>query len=152
MEILLAVVVAALLALTGSIVMVGRVALRPIEPRPPDPEPMWNADQVAELARQAAENSGRIDALTTAVSEGIAGYKRHETRVQKTIASARRLVAENGLEHAALEAEVEELSDGDDREPEPEPQIELLRAEPEVRRTGMPGVSPEELERIRGII
>ena len=51
----------------------------------------------------------RMDNLALAVEEGIRRVDRAENRIQKTVTSARRLVRENGLEHAGIEAEFAEL-------------------------------------------
>lgn len=54
-----------------------------------------------------------LERLKIAISEGIARVDRHEKRVQKTVTSARRLVRDNGLEHAGIEAEHAELQSTD---------------------------------------
>jgi len=87
--------------------------------------------------------------LTIALDEGIKGYKRAENRIQKTVVSARRLIRENGLEHAGIEAEYEELRERDG-EASPEPELPpLLAPVEEHQETGIPGVSQAELEAIR---
>jgi len=87
-----------------------------------------------------------VKRLTIALDEGIAGYRRSEKRIQKTVTSSRRLLRENGLEHAGLEAEAQELRDRDD-----EP-IEPLPAMPEqvetTRKVRFPGASQDFLRRI----
>jgi len=89
-----------------------------------------------------------IDKLTIGVSEGIAGYQRHEKRIQKTVTSAKRLLAENGLEHAALDAENDELPERNAPSSEEEP-LQLVPEDLEpARPTGVPGVGREELDRI----
>ena len=148
MEILLAVAIAALLGLTASIVWTGRAFLLRIDSKKPDAEPVGPRVAILELAAEVDKNRDLIEGLTLAVSEGIAGYKRHETRVQKTIASARRLVAANGLEHAALDAEADEIRNRDEKPSEDE-QLQLMPAPVDDRRTGIPGVSAADLDRIR---
>jgi len=64
-----------------------------------------------------------LDRLTLAVSEGIARTDRSEKRIQKTVTSARRLVRENGLEHAGIEAEFAELQPPDAEGSEPLPAL-----------------------------
>jgi len=117
MEILLALAALALLAgLTASNVALARgVARSQIAPvvtveNPADDRELWVL--VANLGT-------RMDGLTVAVSEGIAGYRRHEKRIQKTVSSARRLVREAGLEHAGIEAEYSELRPRDAEAIEP---------------------------------
>jgi len=149
MTLLAVVAILALVALTGSVLYAARVfshtstALAPAED--------WSGN-ARSLDRHEAEiltlRAGLAD-LTLAVDEGIKGYKRAENRVQKTVTSARRLIRENGLEHAGIEAEYEELHDGND---EPSPSGEVLPLFEEVEastRTGIPGVDSAELARMR---
>jgi len=67
-----------------------------------------------ELAAVKAQFEAEIQMLTMAVDTGIAGYQRAEKRVQKTVAGARRLLREAGIEHAPLEAEAAQLQSRDD--------------------------------------
>lgn len=97
------------------------------------------------LEARTLEDSGR---LRLAIAEGIERVDRAEKRVQKTVSSARKLVRENGLEHAGLEAEYSELLE---RDGEASPAVELpALPEPVVddRPTGIPGISRAELNRI----
>jgi len=106
-------------------------------------------DGISELRIWCERHDSDLEALTLAVSEGIAGYKRHEQRVAKTVASARRLVAGSGLEHAGLEAESAEIRDAHE---DPKPESPVLSVPTEVvsrGRTGIPGVSHQDLDRLR---
>jgi len=97
------------------------------------------------------ELTGRIDALTLAVAEGIKGYKRAENRVQKTVTSARRLVRESGLEHAGIEAEYDELQSRDD---EPVHVSEVLPLLPEMESdppTHIPWPNADQRFQILGV-
>jgi len=129
MTILLAVAVLALIALTASNVYAVRAVLlyRNESTRtPPEPVPStWVHEHISKLERDVGN-------LTVAVSEGIAGYKRHENRINKTVTSARRLVRENGLEHAGIEAEFAELQPPD---AEPDQPLPAVPAEVETGRT-----------------
>jgi len=53
--------------------------------------------------------TARLDKLTLAVSDGIERVHRAESRIAKTVTSARKLVRESGLEHAGIEAEAAQL-------------------------------------------
>jgi len=91
----------------------------------------------------------RLDDLRTALADGIARVDRSEKRIQKTVTSARRLVQSNGLEHAGIEAEFDELE-----EPLVQAALSLDPPEPEEtfeddRPTGIPGISRARLEELR---
>jgi len=149
MLVLQAAAIVALVALTVSVVGATRAFSRRSEPVAVPDDHSDIVERLIALEGLGEENNQRFNALTTAVSEGIAGFKRHEKRVQRTVTSARRLIRENGLEHAALEGEFEELRDGDGAPgEEPElPSMPTLVAES--YDTGHPGVSPAELQIIR---
>jgi len=101
------------------------------------------AEKLAFLEQQQHQNSTRIDQLRLAVSDGIERVDRAEKRVQKTVSGARRLLKENGLEHAGLEAEAEELRS---RDGEPEPELpEVFEDVEPTGPTGYPGVTHEHL-------
>ena len=70
-----------------------------------------------------AELEARVDKLTFAVSDGIERVSRAESRIRKTVTSARRLVREAGLEHAGIEAECEGLQPADVEGIEPLPPV-----------------------------
>jgi len=112
--------IAALLTLTGATVYVGRVVVTSrIDPLPAPPErvgPDPLLEEVADLTR-------RIDKLTFAVADGIERVARAENRIAKTVTSARRLVRENSLEHAGIEAEFDELKSTDAERVEPLPAV-----------------------------
>jgi len=99
------VIVALATALIAALFFAVRVVSRSFDRVQTAPEPVpstWAHEHITKLEVDVAN-------LTVAVSEGIAGFKRHENRIQKTVTSARRLVREAGLEHAGIEAEYDEL-------------------------------------------
>jgi len=152
MTLLAVVATLALVALTGSVLYAARAFSRPSPVAPPNENPSVTFENLRNLERRLDEFGEDLARLTTAVSEGIMGYKRHEKRIQKTVSAARRLVSENGLEHAGIEAEYEELQSGDG---EPSGGGEVLPLREEVApptRTGIPGMDSEELARIRGVM
>jgi len=144
---LLALVVVALSALTVSVFIAGRAVVRSIDRPRPDVYPTPTVDLEGELRVRIADNRAAIANLVLAVSEGIAHTKRHEKRIQKTVSGARRLLAEAGLQHAGLEAEVAELHAADEEELPPlravPPRLEL------VGPSGIPGFSREDLRLMR---
>jgi len=145
MSLLLAVAILALLTFTLSLVYVGRaVVLRMNEPRPP------GDDRVAtdEIALLATRFHAEIESLRFAIAEGIERTDRAEKRVQKTVASARRLLRENGLEHAPLEAEAAELHERDGAGVDEQPVLPVPPSVAPTRRLYFPGASPEFLRRI----
>lgn len=142
----------ALLGLTAATVITGRAVLRSTERLHTVEHPQVTAEISTELRVELDAIGVQIGDLRIAVSEGIAGYQRHEKRVQKTVAGARKLLREGGLEHAGLEAEVSELREFDAGASEEE-QLRLLPAEVADRgRTGIPGVSHEDLDRIKAAL
>jgi len=149
MTILLAVIVTALLALTTSVVWAGRVFLRSSESRSYEQLPAPTSTESVESTAVADELRQKIADLTIAVSEGIKSNERHEKRVQRTVASARRLVGAAGLEHAALDAEVAELREGD-AAPLEEPLLPLQPLLELDGPSGIPGLSKSELRARRG--
>jgi len=150
MSILLAATALALLALAASVVWAGRVVLRTYERPAPAVHSTATVEKLAWIEGVLEGHDQRFEALTIAVSEGVAGYKRHEKRVQKTVTSARRLVANAGLEHAGLDAEVEELHEGNEADSEPEP-VQAVQSSLEFDGpSGIPGISRSELKEMRG--
>lgn len=146
---LVAVLVTALLALAASAAWVGRVVARSIDHRPPPAEPALTTGTILGRNQWRSEIESQMESLTLAVAEGIARVDRAEHRIQKTVSSARRLVANAGLEHAGIEAEGAELRslDAPDIEPEPLPAVQ-----PEVVATGpsgIPGIPQERLNELR---
>lgn len=137
-------VVALTTALIACLWHVMRVVGTNIPATPPDPDWVTTED----LAMVSSRFHAEIESLTYAISEGIARTDRAEKRVQKTVSSARRLLRENGLEHAPLEAEVAELHEGDaDRGPEGE-LPPLPESVAPARRVTWPGASPDFLSRL----
>ncbi len=147
MSILPAVTLGVLAILSGTMLWVARALFR----RENGPEPVVDHSEtgaafVAVLSR-VAENEDEIAKLRLAVEHGIERVDRAEKRVQKTVASARRLVASSGVEHAGLEAEDEELRErnGEAVEALPAVQPELVDDRP----TGIPGISRSRLNELR---
>jgi len=149
MTLLAVVAILALVALTGSVLYAARVFSRPSEKQEPVSHSEETEDRFLWLERMHKQTGERMEALTLAVSDGIARVDRADKRIQKTVTSARRLIRENGLEHAGIEAEYEELQSGDD---EPSGGGEVLPLYEEVApptRSGIPGMSSYALARIR---
>jgi len=114
MNILLAAVILALTVLSASILYAVRAVVLYKSERdetPREPEAQLNAARTAQSQLDALQS--QLDRLTLAVSDGIERVHRAESRVAKTVTSARRLVREAGLEHAGIEAEYEELQPPD---------------------------------------
>lgn len=124
MSILLAVAVLALIAFTVSIVYAVRalVSYR-INPSGADGERLGTEAVWASLEAFEKRTLAEFAELKLAVDEGIRRVDRAENRIQKTVTSARRLVRENGLEHAGIEAEYSELQSGDDEVVQPLPPL-----------------------------
>jgi hypothetical protein len=62
------------------------------------------------------------------------------------------LVRENGLEHAGLDAEHEELLERDDGPSDAREVPPVFQEVAPLPPTGIPGMNPEELQRIREIM
>lgn len=147
---LLAVGVIALVALTYIVFGATRALLLYIDRPPPSEHTQETEERLLWLEGIAKGIDARFETLTQAVADGISHTKRAEKRVQKTVTSARRLIRESGLEHAAIDAEFEELHDGDEGGSAPEE----LPAVQEVLEfdgpSGIPGLSRSELATMRG--
>jgi len=112
---LLIAVVLALLAITGMTAVVGRVVLtRMKELAPPAIQPTTIPVTHADLDVISMRFHAEVESLRFAIAEGIERTDRAEKRVQKTVAGARRLVREAGIDHPALEAEIAQLQSRDD--------------------------------------
>jgi len=113
------VVVAALALIAFAYRAVG--VFRYMNERPvPVPDPVSPDAPRDEWGEDIALVNARVDKLTLAVADGIERVARAENRIAKTVTSARRLVRENGLDHAGIEAEYDELQPRD-AEPQPLP-------------------------------
>jgi len=98
-------------------------------------------EELSRLSDAVTSNYDEIQNLRLAVDEGIRSVARAEKRVAKSIQSARRLVAEHGLEHPGVEAEAAELRD---RDGEPSEEETLPAVSPDMEEdlfveTGIPG-------------
>jgi len=85
-----------------------------------------------------------------AVAEGIEHVERVENRIRGTIKRARKELHEGGVESPGLAAEVAGLSlvDGERGDTEAMPVVPAGVVEPQ---SSVPGVTPEQLRRVRGI-
>lgn len=94
----------------------------------------------------------RIDELTSAVSEGILRVQRSENRVRAIVQGARRELAEQGFEHAGVEAELEQLriEDGNSGEPQPVPAVPASVEDVTQVASSIPGVTLAEVRKARG--
>lgn len=112
---LLVAAVLALLAITGMTAVIGRVVLTRIkELAPPPAHPIATSVTQRDLDLITTRFHAEVESLRFAIAEGIERTDRAEKRVQKTVAGARRLVREAGIEHAPLEAEVAQLQSRND--------------------------------------
>ena len=150
MSILLAVVAGALLALTSSVVWVGRVLLRTPTPAPTVDHWEENSRTLDRLQAEILLNRDELEKFRLALSDGIQRVANAEKRIQKTVTSAKRKLDSLGVEHPGLDAEHEALpqADGDAG-----PQEEMQLVPPTVersRRTGIPGLDAASLDKIIG--
>lgn len=152
MNLLAVVVIMALVALTGSLLYVARALPPSVSTPEPVPDRFVTPSMLHEITQLAEKNAAQIDDLRLAVSDGIQRSDRAEKRVQKTVSAARRLVRENGLEHAGLEAEHEELLERDDAPSGVSEVLPLFKPVETPPPTGIPGMNPQELARIREIM
>jgi len=149
MEILLAVAIVALTALTSSVIWAVRVFRINFSSREPVLDPVKIAEFTGMWEIRLDGLGEEIDRIKIALSDGIARNDRAEKRIQKTVASARRQLREAGIEHAGIEAEHAELLERDESPGEDE-QLRLLPESVEPpRRSGIPGLSAEALEEIK---
>jgi len=146
MDFLLAAGVTALVALSVSAFSATRAFLRTSD----RPEPVSDPDGLAALWKSLEGLEKRtLDSLVElklAVADGIMRVDRADKRIQKTVTSARRQLREAGLEHAGIEAEYEELHDGDDSGVEEQVPETVERDGP----SGFPGISQAQLAEMRG--
>jgi len=145
MTLLAVVAIMALVVAAGSLLYAARAISRKVLL----PNPVQTEYPQSDILMAIEKLELDLERLTLAVSDGIARNDRAEKRIQKTVTSARRFVRESGLEHAGIEAEYEELHEGDG---EPSPSGEVRPVPQEVARVapvGIPGVSPQELARLQ---
>jgi len=91
----------------------------------------------------------QIHDLVIAVSEGIQRVHRSENRVRAVVASARKELAEQGFDHAGIEAEARELRevDGDSRDDESVPAVPEDVGNGSQAPSSIPGVTIGEMRR-----
>lgn len=143
-----ALLVVGLLALVGGSYHV--VTLTRALTRANERNALWAGKAVPSPDRSITDDLQRqIDRLQLAVSDGIERVARAESRVSKTVTSARRLLAEGGIEHAGLEAEAEELRGRNEPTSEAEPVPELQPVLVDDRPSGIPGMTIDHLARLQ---
>jgi len=91
----------------------------------------------------------RMDDLTNAVADGVNRVQRSENRVRSIIQSARKELAEHGLEHAGIEAEASQLRevDGGNGKPEPLPAVPEGLEDDRDGPSSIPGVTLAQMRR-----
>lgn len=136
-------------ALVVGLVLTTRALPRAIAPLSPIEHTTDTNARLTALEADRDTHSIRFDSLTLAISEGIARSDRAEKRVRKTVTSARRLLRDSGLEHAGLDAEAEEIHDGDEPASEPELVLPVPEVVGDSRPSGIPGISRSTLEDMR---
>jgi len=124
-------------AFTGALWRLVGVLSRRIDTAQPVPVPVETRTEADPHTDELREIQARLDTLSLAVEDGITRIHRAESRIQKTVTSARRLVREAGLEHAGVEAEYEELRTPDAERVEPLPAVSEPVAE--ARTIRIPG-------------
>jgi len=102
-------------------------------------------EQLADLAESHKQTM-------IAVAEGIERVERYERRIKNTVRRAKKELAEQGFEHAGLEAEDTELRlvDGEGGDGEGVPPVPGRVDETQQTPSSIPGVSQETLMRARG--
>lgn len=97
--------------------------------------------------------SEKYDDIVLAVSEGIERTDRSERRIQATIRSARRRLAEGGYSDPGIEAEVDQLraENGESGDPEGVPPVREALALVDPESSSVKGVTVEQLRRARGM-
>lgn len=120
MTALLAVAILALIVFTVSMVYAVRAAVSYMNDSSMTTQ---RPDSIVWCEAFEARTLDEFKRLKAAIAEGIERVERAEKRVQKTVASARRLVKANGLEHPGLEAEADELRERDGEGIEPLPAV-----------------------------
>ena len=103
-----------------------------------------------DVARGLQHIETELQAVKVAVADGIEHVDRVETRIRGTVKRARKELQEHGLEVPGLEAEATTLSllDGGGGEGTSMPVMPARVAEDQ---SSVPGVTPEQLRRVRGI-
>ena len=143
------VVVACLLVLA----LYWAVAKRPMAPLAVPPV----AQDMPRTCAGCDQNTMKIDQIEAqlqgvkfAVAEGIEHVERVENRIRGTVKRARKELQERGLTSPGLEAEASGLSLVDDERGEGSP-MPVVPADVVQPDSSVPGVSPEQLRRVRGI-
>ena len=107
-------------------------------------------DECAGNTSRLLQLEGELSNVRAAVAEGISHVDRVEMRIQGAVKRARKELRESGAEHPGLEAEAAELSliHGGGGEGPAMPVVPQAVEQP---GSSVPGVSPEQLRRVRGI-
>ena len=103
----------------------------------------------AHIADEVGRLEGEMETLRFAVAEGIAHVERTENRIKSTVQRARSQLKEHGLEHDGLEVESAEISRWDGGGGEA-PRLPLMPENMGPPQSSIPGVSADQLQRIRG--
>lgn len=151
MELVYLTVVVVLSAAMITFMWLGRVRL-PATPAVPEvvkeaPYACAGCGDVADITKKL---QAEVRTLTAAVAAGIEHVDRVENRIRGTIKRARKELEEHGIEAPGLDAEVATLplEHGGGSEKSPVQLVPPGVAEP---GSSIPGVSPEQLRRVRGI-
>ena len=143
------VVVASLLALVV-IWSLGRLR------SPPTPIPSMVVDTpktcagCEEIERQVEHLRAELQTVMIAVADGITHVDRVENRIRGAVKRARKELQERGLSAPGLEAEAAGLSLVDDEGGGGEA-MPVMPASVAADQSSVPGVTPEQLRRVRGI-
>lgn len=111
---------------------------------------LTTCDGCAQCIAKVLELEHQLETVRAAVAEGISHVDRVEMRIQGAVKRARKELRESGAEHPGLEAEAADLSliHGDGGEGSAVPLVPQAVEQP---GSSVPGVSPEQLRRVRGI-
>ena len=125
-----------------------RPVARAVPPAPQDTP--RTCDGCAGVVSKQLQLEAELVTVKAAVAEGIEHVERVENRIRGTIKRARKELRDGGIESPGVEAEVRSLSlvDGPGGEG---PSMPLLPQPVDEPGSSVPGVSPEQLRRVRGI-
>jgi len=150
MDMLTTLLAVAVVALVGALWRI--VVLRERAPVVPPLDLLGvESDQIRkEIGAEFAELRKEFGELRTAVAHGIEHVERTERRIKSSVQRARAKLADLGLEDDGLEAEDREISrwDGGGGEGTRMPVLPQSLGPPQ---SSIPGVSPEQLQRVRGL-
>jgi len=151
MELLLNLAMVVAVSLIGAIVVWAawyrRVAL---QGPPTAPDVPQTCAGCAQTVSKLLLLEGELANVKAAVAEGISHVDRVENRIMGAVKRARKELRDSGAEHPGLEAEAAELSlvHG---EGSPSQTMPLMPDVVEQPQSSVPGVTPEQLRRVRGM-